>query len=52
MGSGAALDKVAADPGSDHDLWFEFVCAEKGEDEMKSIAVVRGKDAAKGNVHR
>jgi hypothetical protein len=52
MGSGEALDKVAATPGKDSDLWFEFACAEKGPDEGKSIRVVTGTDAAKGNVHR
>lgn len=52
MGSGDALDKVAATPGKDSDLWFEFACAEKGPDEGKSIRVVTGHDAAKGNVHR
>ncbi|GAA5998820.1 FAD-dependent oxidoreductase [Rhodotorula paludigena] len=52
MGLGDELDKVAAPPGSDPDRWFEYRVGQAGENEGKTFANVRGKDAARGNVHR
>ncbi|ORY88156.1 hypothetical protein BCR35DRAFT_277208 [Leucosporidium creatinivorum] len=52
MGAGDALDLVAG-PADDYpDVWFDFVVGEAGEQSGDMICKVRGKNAARGNVHR
>ncbi|BGP51778.1 hypothetical protein JCM10450v2_007734 [Rhodotorula kratochvilovae] len=52
LGLGDELAAVAAPPGKDGDLWFEYRVGQKGEREGEAFAHVRGKDAGRGNVHR
>ncbi|GAA5847343.1 hypothetical protein JCM9279_000247 [Rhodotorula babjevae] len=55
LGLGAELNAVAGETAhglGDGELWFQFRVGEKGEDEGKVVAHVRGENGGRGNVHR
>ncbi|GAA5901017.1 hypothetical protein JCM8208_007592 [Rhodotorula glutinis] len=55
LGLGPELDAVAGETAGglrDGELWFQFRVGQRGENEGKVVAHVRGENGGRGNVHR